>query len=132
SFHNNSTTQQEPASSIFKGQEKSNTLTPMEKEAGWVLLFNGEILDSWRGVYEKKVPKSWIVKNGLLTIQDSNNKQRGRGGKQGSIVTKKEYTNFIFKCDFKLSEGANTGIKYFVVENPDFFKGDPNGRGIGL
>jgi hypothetical protein len=113
-------------------QHQPNTLTQQEKKQGWKLLFNGKTMNKWRAAYGKKLPSAWVVKNGIIIVQASNGKQGGGGGKYGSIVTKKEYSNFVFELDFKLTKGANSGIKYFVVENPNFFKGNPKGRGIGL
>lgn len=112
-------------------QSKVNTLTPAERNEGWVLLFDGNSTDKWRKVYGDSFPaKDWVVKNGTLTVQKSNGHQGGSGG---SIVTKNTYSDFELQLDCKLTKGANSGIKYFVVENPDFFKGeDPDGRGIGL
>jgi len=112
-------------------QAKENALTQAEKKEGWVLLFDGHDTNKWRKVYGDTFPaQDWIVKDGALTVQKSNGQQGGSGG---SIVTKNTYSDFELKLDFKLTKGANSGIKYFVVEDPDYFKGeDPAGRGIGL
>jgi hypothetical protein len=116
-----------------------NTLTKKERQQSWKLLFDGQSTNHWRKVWGDKFPKEdWKVENGKLIVYPSEGKQ-GPNGKQGggggSIVTKKEYSNFIFKLDFKLTKGANSGIKYFLVENPHYFKDDPNlskTMGIGL
>lgn len=39
----------------------------------------------------------------------------------GDIVTTRTYKDFILTVDFKITEGANSGIKYFV--NPEMNKG---------
>lgn len=107
-----------------------NTLTETEKADGWELLFDGESTDGWRQVYGEAFPSGgWVVEDGELVVLESNGRQ---GGGAGSIVTEEQYSDFELQLEFKLTEGANSGIKYFVVENPDFFEGDPAGRGIGL
>ncbi len=108
----------------------SNATAESSNNTEWTHLFNGNGTDQWRTVYEDDFPEDgWIVEDSVLTILASNGRQ---GGQAGSIVTKEQYSNFELQLDFKLTEGANSGIKYFVVENPDFFEGDPDGRGIGL
>lgn len=96
----------------------------------WTYLFDGENTEHWRTVYEDSFPEDgWVVEDSILTVLASNGR---RGGEAGSIVTKQQYADFELQLDFKLTKGANSGIKYFVVENLDFFEGDPDGRGIGL
>ena len=88
-----------------------NTLTPEEKSQGWQLLFNGENLDGWTSV-GKAVPPTlgWEIKDGILTVKPEDGK---RGG---DIITKEQYADFELLVDFKITEGANSGIKYFFVQ----------------
>lgn len=120
-----------PASTSQRADSQSpNTLTEQEKQEGWTLLFDGETTDGWRKAYGDDFPSGgWVVENGMLIVLESNGRQ---GGGAGSIVTTEQYSNFELQLDFRLTEGANSGIKYFVVENLDFFEDDPAGRGIGL
>jgi len=91
-----------------------NTLSDKEKRDGWVLLFNGKTMKSWRGAYRDSLPeRGWMVRDGTLMVQASGGGEAVFGG---DIVTVDEYSNFELTLDFKLTEGANSGIKYFVTE----------------
>ena len=110
----------------FDNPQTPNTLTAQEKKDGWKLLFDGKTTNGWRGAYKDKFPdKGWNVSNGLLTIQKSDGSE---SQSFGDIVTSDEYTDFDLMFDFKLSEGANSGVKYFVAEQSP----KPKGSAFGL
>lgn len=89
-----------------------NTLTQQEKKEGWQLLFDGTSTDQWKGSKSDTFPeKGWTVEDGILTIQADQ--------KVSGIVTKKMYKNFKFSFDFKMTKGANSGVKYFVQPNTE-------------
>ncbi len=103
-----------------------NTLTVAEKDNGWKLLFDGESVEGWRGAKLERFPTSgWKVENGILTIYESGG---GEAAGAGDIITREKFKNFELKVDFKITEGANSGIKYYV--DPEINKGD--GSSIGL
>jgi hypothetical protein len=91
-----------------------NTLTEQEKEEGWELLFDGTSTDHWRGAHKESFPSGgWKVEDGMLIVEASDGAESQNGG---DIVTNEEYSDFVFQVNFKLTEGANSGIKYFVTE----------------
>lgn len=91
-----------------------NTLTDKEKKEGWVMLFDGKTMNGWRCAYMDSLPKKgWQVRDGMLIVNESGGGEAAFGG---DIVTIGEYSSFELKVDFKLTEGANSGIKYFVTE----------------
>lgn len=97
-------------------KQKPNTLTDKERENGWQLLFDGHSTEHWRGIYLDHFPeKAWKVENGMLIIQETENRE-DRGG---AIITRDQYSSFELSLEFKYSENANSGIKYFVLERPD-------------
>lgn len=90
----------------------TNQLTEREKSDGWQLLWDGKTTQGWRGAKLDRFPdKGWKIEHGVLTVI------KGSGGEStqgGDIVTTAKYRNFELEVDFKLTQGANSGIKYFV------------------
>ena len=110
----------------FDKPQTPNTLTAKERKEGWKLLFDGKTTIGWRGAYKDKFPdKGWNVENGTLMIQQSDGKESAAFG---DIVTEAEYSDFDLMFDFKLTDGANSGLKYFVVEHQP----KPKGSAFGL
>lgn len=103
-----------------------NRLTPNEVRKGWRLLWDGATTKGWRGAKLSVFPdKGWSMEDGILSVLSSGGAESRNGG---DIVTTEAFDNFELSIDFKLTKGANSGIKYFV--DPDLNMGE--GSAIGL
>ncbi len=103
-----------------------NTITEQEKRRGWRLLWDGKTANGWRGARLDDFPeKGWKIADGVLSVQPSDGAESANGG---DIVTRDTYSEFELELDFMITEGANSGIKYFVL--PELNKGP--GSSIGL
>ncbi len=78
-------------------EEDLNSLTEVEKTEGFVSLFNGKDLSNWAGNEH-----SYSVEDGTIVIRPA------KSG--GNLYTGKEYADFIFRFEFKLTPGANNGL----------------------
>ncbi len=76
-----------------------NELTAAEKDAGWLLLFDGKSLDDWMTSSQQpsKIP-----------VEDASINPHGCGGYM--MVHKQQWSNFVLSLDFKISSGCNSGI----------------------
>ena len=111
-------------------KDNYNVLTFSQADWGWELLYNGQDMDQWRGARLDEFPYSeegigWDVNNGVIKIHESGGAESADAG---DILTKELYSNFELWVDFKITPGANSGIKYFV--DAELNKGQ--GSAIGL
>lgn len=98
---------------VFVVSTLKNELTDLEKKNGWKLLFDGKTSNGWVGAYKNTFPeKGWNINDGILTIQKSDGSE---SNSFGDIVTTEMYSAFDLAFDFKITEGANSGVKYFVT-----------------
>jgi hypothetical protein len=90
-----------------------NYLSAYEKQHGWKLLFDGKSPAGWRSAKGPTFPaQGWAITDGTLTVLPSEGKEAANGG---DIVTQAEYKAFDLSFEFKLTPGANSGLKYFVT-----------------
>lgn len=114
-----------PLDNITVVNQIPNTLTPLEKQQGFRLLWDGETTKGWHGAYTSRFPeKGWEIKNGELSVVPSGGAESANGG---DIITDEKFSAFELTFDFKYKEGANSGVKYFVDE-----KHLSKGSAIGL
>ncbi len=97
----------------------ANSLTDSELRHGWRLLWDGKTSNGWRSARSNDFPATgWAMKDGTLTVQPTTGGESTGGG---DIVTREQFSDFELKLEFKITEGANSGVKYFV--QPDLNQG---------
>jgi hypothetical protein len=102
-----------------------NVITADEKSAGWKLLWDGKTKDGWRSAKGPEFPKAgWTIENGELLVGETGGAESAAAG---DIITIDKYSDFELSVDFKITPGANSGIKIFV--DPSINKGE--GSAIG-
>ncbi len=95
------------------------TVTTALATAGpWVTLVDGKSLAGWinGSAPDGRPGPGWTVGNGMLHLK----------GKGGNLVSAAEYSSFELKWEWKLAEGANNGVKYWVTQI------GPKGEWLGL
>lgn len=103
-----------------------NTISEREAAEGWKLLWDGRTTEGWRSHKAQQFPsKGWHIEDGMLVVEKADGAESGNGG---DIITTKKYRNFILSVDFRITDGANSGIKYFV--NPEINSAE-GGSAIG-
>lgn len=90
-----------------------------ENENDWIMLSEGDVGLHWRGVNMTTFPDSgWQVENGVMTVLE------GKAGE--NIITRELFSDFELMLEYRLTPNANSGVKYFVLEN-DYAKGQALG-----
>lgn len=103
-----------PVQNITVVNEIPNTLSELERQQGFRLLWDGLTTKGWRGAFKEKFPdKGWEINNGELSVIPSGGGESTNGG---DIITEEKFGAIELVFDFKYAEGANSGVKYFVDE----------------
>lgn len=96
-------------STIFIGIERTalNAQSSTDNNGRVEVLFDGSSLDHFQGYTDAKIGSGWQIADGALMFD-------GTGGGQ-DIMTKRQYENFELSFDWKVVEGANSGVMYRVT-----------------
>ena len=108
--------QPSPSDGLFVRNLIPNHVSAEEQAQGWRLLWDGQSTKGWRSAKGGAVPASWEVKEGVLTVL---------GTPSGAdLATDEVFGAFELQLEFRLTEGANSGVKYYAT--------NANGSSLGL
>jgi hypothetical protein len=83
-------------------EQRYNTLTREEQEAGYRLLFDGHSLEGWDYT---GLPGGWSVEDGAIVCLVN-------GGR--FLFTREHFDDFVVSVDFRTESGVNSGILFRV------------------
>lgn len=75
----------------------------------WIELIGETPGEHWHS-YLKDTVTGWQVNEGILSTS----------GKNGDLVTNDTFGNFELEVEWKINQGGNSGIFYYVVEEPKY------------
>jgi hypothetical protein len=102
------------------GNVGPNELTASERAAGWRLLFDGKTFAGWRGLGYDSVPTAhWKISSGAIEKIASGKVAKmpdGQPANGGDLMTVDTFGDFELAFQWKVTPGANSGLKYNVSE----------------
>ena len=111
------------AASILVGLLGCEAKTPQPEVDGteeWVALFDGETFQGWRGLGRDSVPGGhWVIEDGAIRKVASGTVPTAPDGQPlvgGDLMTEDTFLDFELVFEWKVSPGANGGVKYNVSE----------------
>lgn len=74
-------------------------LSEAEKKEGFMVLFDGTNMHHWRGN-----TGDYVIEDGVMVVR------KPKFGSGGNLYTREEFSDFVFRFEFKLTPGANNGL----------------------
>ncbi len=88
-----------------------NTLTPEEKRAGWILLFDGSTMNGWDDPRSKSpAGDAWSIEDGCL-------KAKAHAVITEDLFTQRTFRDFELVFDWKIAPAGNSGLKYRIQDH---------------
>jgi len=97
---------------LSRVKNEKNTIKSQSKE---IALFDGKSFNGWRGHNRSDIPAAWSIDGDAIKINKliENSKSKRDGG---DIIFGKKFNNFTLSFEWKVSEGANSGVFYLADE----------------
>jgi hypothetical protein len=103
--------QPSPAGNIYTVNLLPNQVSESEKADGWKLLWDGKTTQGWQTVSGTGFPgHGWKIEDNALRVVPVTGTEKAT-----DILTTESYgPAFDLRFEFQFTEGANSGVKYFV------------------
>lgn len=95
-----------------------SAMQTLQAQKGFRPLFDGKTTAGWHTYGKTSAGAGWKVEDGVLHF----NPEAAKNGQGGDLVTNSEFENFHLKLDWKVAPNANSGIIFYVNENPEKYK----------
>jgi hypothetical protein len=106
--------------SALGAQQRPNTLSAADRAAGWRLLFDGKTFAGWRGLGATGIPaEHWKIVDGAIEKVAAKNVSKQANGRPvagGDLMTEETFGDFELAWEWRVTPGANSGLKYNVSE----------------
>lgn len=88
-----------------------NSLSPAEKKAGWILLFDGTTMNGWVDPSTHNPPgDAWTIEDGTL-------KTRSHPRFTEDLFTTRTFRDYELEWDWRISPRGNSGVKYRIQDH---------------
>lgn len=105
---------------LFACNSTTNTLGSTNSSAAsddsWITLFDGKDTNGWHTYGKDFAGSAWKVEDGTLHLLPPD--KRNSKEQNGDLVTNDAYENFDLKLEWKISPKGNSGIIFYVNEDP--------------
>lgn len=85
-------------------------------DTGWIALFDGTSLNGWHTFGSASVSPKWSVDSDAIHFNPATK------GDDGDLVSNDSFANFDLKLDWKIADGGNSGILFYVQDDKPKFE----------
>ncbi|NNK11268.1 MAG: DUF1080 domain-containing protein [Flavobacteriaceae bacterium] len=103
-----------------KSDEQSNAMNmelgenEISEEDEWEILFDGTSFDNWKAYLNDEMALHWKIEEGAMVFYPPTDRPKGESY---NIVTREDYNSFVLSLEWRVAEGANSGIFWGIIED---------------